>query len=156
MDDPVAFVRSDDNSGSLEPIEEQSLIDQLFPNAAAVLAETNLHLLNTPYVLTLSDYSEDALDEDDDEIEDEKEHLLDEAEMSVGDDRDVEVVAEFSSEGKDYLVVRPLEEVLIVAKTIDGMNFSVLNGSELSKVSPIIEDYIERERKETERTILES
>lgn len=146
MDDPVAFARVH-SSGDLESIDDQDVIDRLFPNAAAVLAETHLQLLNTPYVLTLTDFSEDVIEEEDEDEDDEDDEHL-------GDDRQVEVLAEFASEGENYYVVRPVEEVLLIAKMVDDSNFDVLDGKELEKISHVIEEYIERNR--NDRSLFES
>lgn len=164
MDDPVAFVRADDlGDGVLEPVEDPERIAQLLPNATAVLSEMNMQLLDTPFILTLSDYSDTGvLDADGSEVanegeaEDEDEDEDDDEELLLGDDRDVEIVAEFSHQGANYYVVRPVEEVLVVAKSEDGEKFTVIDGEELDRVSPAIEKSIEQQRKELERSIMES
>lgn len=148
MDDPVAFVSADNDGKIAEPIEDQEVIDRLFPNASAVLSETHLQLLNTPFILTLADFSENVLDEDEDDVDDDNDDDDDDTNTVLGDDHAVEIVAEFASEGRNYYVVRPVEEVLLVAKMVDDVNFDVLSGNELEQISPIIEDYIERQRQE--------
>lgn len=176
MDDPVAFVRAPSSSksssskknsnrkhkhnannttddeydeGDLEPIEDQDVIDKLFPNASAVLAETHLQLQNTPFVLTVADFSDAVLHEPDDTFDD-GDNSDEDSETTLGDDRDVEIVAEFMADGVCYYVVRPVEEVLIVAKAIGEAKteFEVLSSNELERVSPVIEEYIDRERQE--------
>lgn len=175
MDDPVAFVRAPSSSksninttpnnnnrkhkgntkdeeyedGDLEPIEDQDVIDKLFPNASAVLAETHLQLQNTPFVLTVADFSDTVLHEPDDTFDGGDGGDEDDG-TTLGDDRDVEIVAEFMANGMCYFVVRPVEEVLIVAKAVGEAKteFEVLSSNELERVSPVIEEYIDRERKE--------
>ena len=134
MDDAVSFAYSTDDESELEAVEDPIKVQSLFPNAEAVLAEENIELKNTAFVLTIDDQSE-YLDDDDDSDLDNPE---------IQDQFDVEIIAAFSSEGEHFSVVRALEPVLLIAKKVDhGAAYKVLEGAELDAITPIIEEYVE-------------
>lgn len=137
IDDPVAFAYLND-SDELEAIEDGDMLERLFPNAEAVLAEEHIVLKKTPFILTVDDHTE-GLDEDDEDDED------DDFDLQDGDDEDraVEVLAEFNLDNIQYFVVRPMDEVLLVAKEVnEGESYYVLNQPELDSITPIIEEFI--------------
>ena len=132
------------NAGELEAVHDQQVLDSLYPNAEAVLSEEQIVLKKTPFVLTVDDLTEGFEEEEDDDDD----GGLGDAVDGDGDpeeaDRAVEVLADFYSEGKSYCVVRPVEEVLLVAKEInEGLAYHVLSQPELDSITPIIEEFIE-------------
>lgn len=134
INDPVAFAKMDDH-GSLEPVHNQDMIEKLFPNASAVLSEEHLQLQDTPHVLTICDFGDGDLEEEDPDDDDDDE---------VEGDEQVEVIAEFSSDGQSYCVVKPMDPVLLVAKEIDTEeSYAIVGDEELQRITPVIEDYIE-------------
>lgn len=133
MDDPVSFAYTTDDESELEAVDDPVKVQALFPNAEAVLAEENIELKNTAFVLTIDDQSEYLDDDDDGDINSHE----------IQDQFDVEIIAAFSSKGEHFSVVRALEPVLLIAKEVDHGTYKVLEGTELDTITPIIEEYVE-------------
>lgn len=133
IDEAVAFAKMGKDD-LLEGIENEKLIDALFPNAQAVLAEDHIVLNRSAYVMTVDDQGEDV---DDEEEEDEQGGM-----GGMESENEVEILGEFACNGGSYFVVRPVEPVLLVARERNG-ELEVLQGADLERVSPYIEDYIE-------------
>ncbi|KAI0559579.1 hypothetical protein FGB62_142g075 [Gracilaria domingensis] len=130
IDDPVAVVQNF-HDGKLHPVLEDELIAELYPSAKAVCAEHEIELKNTAYIMTAEDESEHAGQEDEDEDEDDEDEDED-------DDTSVEVIGEFSYKGKDYMVIRPMQTVWLVAKEDNG-TYKPIRDEQLEQVRPTIE-----------------
>lgn len=136
--DPVIFARIDQSSGQLEAVEDSEVIDLLFDNARAVLAEDDLKLLRSAYVLTVDDSN--RLDDDEEE---EEEGFEGQEEGDLEDDeQEVEVLSQFLHDGMEFVVVKPTEPVLLVAMEVED-GFAVLKGKDLQRITPAVEAFIE-------------
>jgi Protein of unknown function (DUF3727) len=157
-DDVVTFATENGEEG-LVCLSDESLIDQLFPTAAAVLAEDHVTLKRTAYLMTVDDSDaavlgsgefDDNDDDDDDEAEDDRDG--DEWEGGEDDDDDseaVSVLGEFRHNNINYFVLKPENPVLLVARRSEG-KLIVVEEDELEYVSPIIEAQIEELEREDE------
>jgi len=104
-----------DGSGKqqLIPVEpaDTATMDDLFPVAEAIVADEfgeELVLQRTPQTLTLVGELEDDEDEDDEEEEDDDD--------DADGEEEVEVLLSFEHRGKEFLLVRLLDPILLVGK----------------------------------------
>jgi hypothetical protein len=158
QDDVVTFATENGDDG-LVCLSDETLIDKLFPTAAAVLAEDNVTLKRTAFLLTVDDSDAAMLgstgfDEDDDDTEDDPEGAEWEGDDDDDDDDDqdeddsdddsetVSVLGEFRHDDVNYFVIKPEDPVLLVARRTEG-KLVVVEEDELDYVSPIIEAQIE-------------
>lgn len=143
-DDPITFARvvGNGNDGVVEPIEDDELVQKLFPIAKDQLDREHKYIYDTPFVLTMDDLMEGSEEggseeEEGDEDGDESEEIL------QCDDQEVEVRGEFQALGETFYVVSPLDPVVLVAREInEGVHYEVLSNDELESITPIIEEYI--------------
>lgn len=120
-DSPVAlcYFKGDGDEEDLQllPIEmEDELMDEVFPVAAQIVEEEfgeELSLERTPQTLTLIGDLGDDDEEDDDEDDDDYDSFADD------DEEDVEILLTFEHEGREYNLVRLLDPVLLVGRTIE-------------------------------------
>lgn len=137
VDDAVAIAcgSADPESDALVSVEDPAQIDVLFPEAERVLAEEDIVLHNSAFVLTADDMGEVEEDEEEetgDEDEDEDE------------DEEVEVMAQFEHDGETFLVVKPMFPVLLIARE-NGEEYDVLQGEELDRVSNLMDERMQSE-----------
>lgn len=131
VDAPVAFARAAVPDGeSLSTIDDAALNDRLFPAAEAALAEEHAVLRKTALLFTVEEWGELADDNEEEEEED------------SGSDDEVQVMAEFSFEGEEFLVLQPLYPMLFIAKP-SGDRHVAVDGAELDAVAPAFEAFIE-------------
>lgn len=128
MDDAVAIAygSADPESDALVAVEDPAQIDALFPAAERVLAEEDIVLRNSAFVLTADDMGE--IDEDEE----------DEEETGDEEDEEVEIMAQFDHEGDTFLVVKPMFPVLLIAQE-KGEDYDVLQGEELERISKVMD-----------------
>jgi len=132
---------SDDADAELVAIEDDQLLDELFPAAEASLKEVNLVLRRTGFVLTVEGEippltEDDISDEDFDEAEEEE---------------SVQVVSSFvGPDGQEYDVCAPLEPLYLVARRdprasdpLTGDDLDVLSPDELREISSTLNRTIE-------------
>ena len=130
-----------DEEDQLIPIElaDSATMDDLFPVAEAIVADEfgeELVLQRTPQTLTLVGELEEE-DEDSDDDEDEEDN----------EDEEVEVLLSFEHRGKEYLLVRLLDPILLVGKMPDKVEGEVamdsrvlLTPEESDQVMPVLEE----------------
>jgi Protein of unknown function (DUF3727). len=136
-DTSVALCYFDENY-NLVPIDlDGPLMDEIFPLAAEIVEEEfgeELVLERTPQTLTLVGELEEV--EDDDDYEDEN---ID----NIGDDEEeVEVLLSFEEDGREYVLVKLLDPVLLVGKASVDKNDQkcfLLSEEEADRVMPVLE-----------------
>jgi hypothetical protein len=113
-------------------------MDEIFPLAAEIVEEEfgeELVLERTPQTLTLVGELEEADDNEDFEEE--------ENDDDVGDDEEeVEVLLSFEEDGREYVLVRLLDPVLLVGKASMDKNDQkciLLSEEEADRVMPVLE-----------------
>lgn len=126
-----------DSSDNLVPIDlDGPLMDKIFPLAAEIVEDEfgeELVLERTPQTLTLVGELEEAENED---YEDETDDGVDD------DEEEVEVLLSFEEDGREYILVRLLDPVLLVGKASMDNNDQkcvLLSEEEADRVMPVLE-----------------
>lgn len=154
-DDVVSFATEQDDV--LVCIEDEEQQEALFATARAVMAEQRVKLKHSAFVLTMDETDamilersglredDDEDDEDDDDDEEEYGQAGDVDSEEDGDGEDVEVVGEFCHDGRYYLVVRPDNPVLLVARRTGETDADLVvpDDDELDRITPAIEAHLE-------------
>lgn len=128
-----------DNDSNLIPIDLDSrLMDEIFPLAAEIVEDEfgeDLVLERTPQTLTLVGELEEAEDDQDDYTDDDEDDMEE-------DEEEVEVLLSFEENGREYVLVRLLDPVLLVGKASLDKNDQkciLLSEEEADKVMPALE-----------------
>mmetsp|Transcript_15464 Transcript_15464/g.19636 ORF Transcript_15464/g.19636 Transcript_15464/m.19636 type:complete len:268 (+) Transcript_15464:107-910(+) len=135
-DNAVALCYFDDDE-QLIPIEmDEDLMDEIFALAASIVEEEfgeELALERTPQTLTLVGELEEGEGDEEDEDEDD---FIDE------DEEDVEILLSFEHEGTEYCLVKLLDPIFLVGKTIaeDDQRVQLLTPKESDEVMPVLEE----------------
>ncbi|MDJ1168305.1 DUF3727 domain-containing protein [Roseofilum sp. BLCC_M154] len=119
----------------LVPVEDESLIDELFDLAKAVLSEQNLKLKRTGITLTVEGDIPDLEEEDDDEDMD-------------SDLESFQLLASFYFGDDEYEISTPLDPLFLLAKQEEPGKAKELSESELKKIEhllPEIEQKLEEQ-----------
>lgn len=137
VDSPVEIVAWDEDEDSSEVtlVEDESVIDGVFPDAQAVLAEQNLTLMRTAYTLTVSGELPPV---DEDEIL----TLEIEEQDSNSDPEEFQFLASFYQEEQEYAIYTPLDPLLFFAKRNAVNELEMLSPEEFKKVQPYLEDLL--------------
>ncbi|CAN0278448.1 unnamed protein product [Ascophyllum nodosum] len=173
--DPAVAVAFDVNGEVAPVPIDDPLMDELFPLAQACLNDLGpgITLLRTPASLTARGLDDvvGSIDEEDDEadfsgplegddsVEDEageggQEGLSEDDDEDDDDDDDdefyddadeVELLGEFVAEGEEFLLVRFLEPLLLLAKEKEPGRFVLLNDEEDEDASPAVEALLSEE-----------
>ena len=116
-------------------VDDESVIEQIFSTAQAVLAERNLKVKNTAYALTVAgdlppvDESEIfTLEMPDDEPDLEPEQL--------------QLLANFYYEDQEYAIYTPLDPLLFFARITATGDPQLLSPEEFRKVQPLLEEHL--------------
>ncbi|MDZ8260707.1 DUF3727 domain-containing protein [Nostoc sp. ChiQUE01b] len=116
-------------------VEDDTIIEQIFANAQAVLSEQNLILKNTAYALTvagdLPPVEESELFTL--EIEDEEADL---------EPEQLQLLASFYDEDQEYAIYTPLDSLLFFARITKTGEPELLSPEELRKVQPLLEEHL--------------
>lgn len=140
-DEVVALVAFDENDEPMMLDPESSQMDDIFPAAAALFEEDDIHLFRSAGCLTMQgdidsvefgdDYEEEDIDDEDDEDDD------------GGDGERVEVISEFEINDIPYSLVKIMEPVFLIAKAaaIEG-EYVLLEEAERVRISPQVEKAI--------------
>ncbi|MBL1175104.1 DUF3727 domain-containing protein [Pantanalinema sp. GBBB05] len=112
------------------PVEDEELIDTLFPIAKAVLEEQNLTLKRTAVVLTV----EGELPELDNEEEELTEVLSEDGEAV----EELQFLASFYHEEQEYAIYAPLDPCFILARMDDHHLPHLLSDAELETLQPML------------------
>ncbi|HBR00640.1 MULTISPECIES: DUF3727 domain-containing protein [unclassified Roseofilum] len=118
----------------LVPVEDPSMIDELFNLAKAVLSEQNLQLKRTGITLTVEGDIPDLEEEDDEDID--------------GDLESFQLLASFYFGEDEYEISTPLDPLFLLGKMADHGKATELSESELKKIEhllPEIEQTLEEE-----------
>lgn len=117
------------------PVEEDTIIDQIFATAEAVLAEQNLVLKRTAFALTVA--GELPPVEDTElftlEIEDEGTEL---------EPEQLQLLASFYYEEQEYAIYTPLDPLLFFARLKGSGEPELLSPEEFRKVQPLLEEQL--------------
>jgi hypothetical protein len=119
----------------LVPVEDESLIDELFDLAKAVLSEQNLKLKRTGITLTVEGDIPDLEEEEDDEDID-------------SDMESFQLLASFYFGDDEYEISTPLDPLFLLAKQEEPGKAKELSESELKKIEhllPEIEQNLEEQ-----------
>ena len=123
------------NGDRLVPIDDERETPALVAACAAACADNSIELLQTPVVLTargpgleMYDSDVEALEFAEDEDDEESEEAL--------------VLAEFTHEGSDILLVQTLDPLYVVGKKLDETNYAVPTDDEIDAVSDTIEELV--------------
>ncbi|GAP95418.1 DUF3727 domain-containing protein [Leptolyngbya sp. NIES-2104] len=131
VDSPIEIFAWQENGDEDEAVlvEDQAVIDQVFPIAKAVLEEQNLALKQTAVVLTVEG---DLPDLDDDEAWAGVESDSDD------DQEELQLLASFWYEEQEYAIYTPLDPYFILARLDDDGTPHLLSQEELKKIEPML------------------
>lgn len=137
VDSPVEIFawQGDDEEEEAILVEDESVIDEIFPTAQAVLSEQNLTLKNTAYALTvggeLPPVEESELFTL--EIEDEDADL---------EPEQLQLLATFYHKEQEYAIYTPLDPLLFFARITKTGQPELLSPEEFRKVQPLLEEQL--------------
>jgi Protein of unknown function (DUF3727)/Protein of unknown function (DUF1292) len=137
VDSPVEVFswQGEDEDEEAILVEDDSIIDQIFGTAQAVLAEQNLNLNNTAYALTVA--GELPPVEESElftlEIEDEEADL---------EPEQLQLLASFYHEEQEYAIYTPLDPLLFFARISSMGKPELLSPEEFRKVQPLLEEHL--------------
>lgn len=137
VDSPVEIFawEGEDEEEEAILVEEDEIIDEIFPTAQAVLAEHNLMLRNTAYALTvagdLPPFEESQLFTL--EIEDEEADL---------EPEQLQLLAYFYHEEQEYAIYTPLDPLLFFARILPNGKPQLLSPEEFRQVQPLLEEQL--------------
>ncbi len=109
-------------------IEEEAVIDRIFPTAKAVLEELNLTLKRTAVTLTV---------EGDLPLDNEDEEEFDEENFADGEE-ELQHLADFYYEDQEYSIYAPLDPFLILARMDSANRPQLLSTEELKQIEPYL------------------
>lgn len=116
-------------------VEDDAIIDEIFTNAQAVLAEQNLILKNTAYALTVA--GELPPVEESEiftlEIEDEEADL---------EPEQLQLLASFYHQDQEYAIYTPLDPLLFFARITKLGEPKLLSPEEFRQVQPLLEEHL--------------
>lgn len=127
--------QSDGDEEEAIPVEEDAVIDEIFPLAEAVLSEQNLTLKRTAFSLTVdgelppaeeSELFTLAIEEEDAEFEPEQLQLL----------------ASFYHEEQEYAIYTPLDPLLFFARLSSSGQPELLSPEEYRNLQPLLEEQL--------------
>ncbi|CAM9537547.1 unnamed protein product [Ectocarpus fasciculatus] len=154
--DPAVAIAFDEN-GEVSPVpNDDPIMDELFPLAEACVADLGpgVKLLRTPTTLTvqgLNELVEEAKDREaegggDPEVNGEgQEEEVGEGEGDDDDEEDadeVELLGEFLLEGEEFLIVRFLEPILILAKEHTPGKYLLIDEEEEQDAIPLVDEML--------------
>ncbi|HEY9617709.1 MAG TPA: DUF3727 domain-containing protein [Microcoleaceae cyanobacterium] len=133
IDAPVEIFTWEENAEDEDaiPVEDEELIDTLFPIAKAVLEEQNLTLKRTAVVLTVEGELPE-FEEEDGEITE----VLSEDGEPV---EELQFLASFYHEEQEYAIYAPLDPCFILARMDDKRQPHLLSDAELETLQPMLE-----------------
>jgi len=153
VDTPVAMTLLQD--GIMIEIDDEELVETLFPTASAVCSEMGLALLRTPVTLTVSG---ELSDDDSDSEGSARESLLNSMEEldevdEVGEDEEdegAEVLLSFFHDSRKYYLVRLLEPIFVVGKQVQITDFVIPSDDEMDAVGPVLEELMQQNAEQLE------
>ncbi|CAM9792994.1 unnamed protein product [Scytosiphon promiscuus] len=148
--DPAVAIAFDEN-GEVSPVpNDDPIMDELFPLAEACVADLgpDVTLLRTPTTLTvkgLNELVEEKSEGGDDDADGEEElsgALEGDAEDEEEDADEVELLGEFLLEGEEFLIVRFLEPILILAKEQTPGKYFLVDEEEEQDAIPLVDEML--------------
>jgi Protein of unknown function (DUF3727)/Protein of unknown function (DUF1292) len=125
----------EEGDAELTALEEESEIAKVFPDASAVLAEQNLTLKHTGYIMT-AEGELPPLDPDDIltiELDSE------DPEMSP---EEFQILARFYNKEQEYAICTPVDPLLFFGRQDDRGTVVLISGEESEKIGPLLEDML--------------
>ncbi|HBB35245.1 MAG TPA: DUF3727 domain-containing protein [Cyanobacteria bacterium UBA8803] len=139
VDSPIQIVAWDEESegdfADATLVEDEEEIDEIFPDAQAVLAEQNLTLKRTAYTLTVAGEVPPPDEEEILTIEVEEDNVELEPE-------EFQLLASFYHEEQEYGIYTPLDPLLFLARTNQDGQPELLAPEDFKKVQPLLEDLL--------------
>ncbi|CEJ48175.1 Uncharacterized protein apha_03377 [Umezakia ovalisporum] len=137
VDSPIEIFawQGDDEEQEAILVDDDTVIDEIFSTAQAVLAEQNLILKHTAYALTVAG-DLPAVEESEIftlEIEDEKPDL---------EPEQLQLLASFYEEKQEYAIYTPLDPLLFFARISTTGQPKLLSPEEFKKVQPLLEEHL--------------
>mmetsp|Transcript_33769 Transcript_33769/g.68125 ORF Transcript_33769/g.68125 Transcript_33769/m.68125 type:complete len:257 (-) Transcript_33769:1274-2044(-) len=133
----IAYIEADDNGeeGLILIEADDPLMDDLFPVCKKIVEEENkdakLALYRTPATLTLAgNLAIDDVDDDDDQNEEEE----------GGEEADL--LLTFDCKGKEYVLVRPTDLMLLVGKAGNEDEMILIDDEESDRIMPALMDML--------------
>ncbi|MBD2580251.1 DUF3727 domain-containing protein [Oscillatoria sp. FACHB-1406] len=137
VDAPIAIIAwdSEEETANATWIENSEELEELFPDAKAVLAEQELVLQDAAYTLTVAGELPEV-DEDD--------LLTLEVENDGGDIEtdEYQFLATFFHNEQEYEIYTPLSPLLFFARELSSGKLELLSPEDFKKVQPFIEDLL--------------
>lgn len=140
VDASVDIFIGDPEAEELSVVQEEATIKEIFGSAKAVLAEKNLKLKTTPFVLTV----EGELPPVDEEnlltleIQDEDANPM----QPPIEPEELQLLANFRHEGKDYSIYTPLAPLVFFGRFNEEGKAELLSEEEYERVRPLLEEQL--------------
>jgi Protein of unknown function (DUF3727)/Protein of unknown function (DUF1292) len=139
VDAPIEIFawNEEDQEGDAEltAVEEESEIAKIFPDASAVLAEQNLTLKHTGYIMTAQGELPPLEPDDILTIELDSE----DPEMSP---EEFQILARFYNKEQEYAICTPVDPLLFFGRQDDRGMVVLISGEESEKIGPLLEDML--------------
>ncbi|MGA7954911.1 MAG: DUF3727 domain-containing protein [Gloeobacterales cyanobacterium] len=138
----------DEEEPTLEDLDDEEVV-KVFPNARAVLAEQDLSLLDSAYVLVVEG-DVPAPDEEDEEEEEDSIYTICEEE---GEEEEYQLLASFLEDEREYAVFTPLEPVILFVEldqTEGSKTARLLTPKETDELMPVFEEFLRQQEDEEE------
>jgi hypothetical protein len=127
--------QSDGEEEEAVPVEDEATLDQIFSTAEAVLAEQNLILKRTAFALTVAGELPPVEDTELFTLEIEEEGAELEPEQ-------LQLLASFYHEDREYAIYTPLDPLLFFARLTATGQPQLLSPEEFRKVQPLLEEQL--------------
>ncbi|MBE9226559.1 DUF3727 domain-containing protein [Phormidium sp. LEGE 05292] len=140
VDASVDIFIGDPEAEELSVVQDEATIKEIFGSAKAVLAEKNLKLKTTPFVLTV----EGELPPVDEEnlltleIQDEDANPM----QPPVEPEELQLLANFRHENKDYSIYTPLAPLVFFGRFNDEGKAELLSEEEYERVRPLLEEQL--------------
>jgi hypothetical protein len=140
VDASIDIFIGDPESEELSVVQEEPIIEKIYPIAQAVLAEKNLKLKRTPFVLTV----EGELPPVDEEnlltleIQDEDANPM----QPAIEPEELQLLASFYDEEQEYSIYTPLAPLVFFGRFNDDGKAELLADEEFERVRPLLEDQL--------------
>ncbi|MFB2833155.1 DUF3727 domain-containing protein [Floridanema evergladense] len=138
VDIPVEIFVSEPDSEQISIVEDEAIIQEIYPIAQAVLAENNLSLKPTPFILTV----EGELPPPDEEniltlvIEEEDANPM----QPPIEPEELQLVAYFHHKDQEYCICSPLDPLIFFGRFNQRGNAELLSEEEYKKVQPLLKE----------------
>ncbi|MFB2982239.1 DUF3727 domain-containing protein [Microseira sp. BLCC-F43] len=118
-------------------VEEEEVLDEIFPIAQAVLAEQDLTLKRSAFALTVAGDVPPPTEEDILTLE-----IDDEAALAPLEPEQLQFLANFYHEDHEYEVFRRLDPLLLFARRNNAGQLELLSPEEFQRVQPMLEEQL--------------